>query len=327
MSFRRFLVKRVAISIALTLVSVSIIFLALRLLPGDPFSSLIASGGLTQEQVQALRVQYGLDEPVYVQYVKYVQSLLTLNFGFSIAQSRPVSEIIFPRLLNTMLLLVPALVVTAIVSSALGSYAGWNRGSSFEQLSIVVTTFFRSTPVFVTGIFFLIIFSYQLDLFPAFGMRSPVANPEGLVETYLHPDFAMHYFLPFLATVLYYSGDFLLLARNSVVERKGSAFLTLHRAKGLSEMEQLARAGRNSMLPLLTYFALRLGMMFQGVITLEVVFAWPGIGRALVLAINQKDYPTVQAAIFIMAFAVIVMNLLADVMYAKVDPTVEGGDV
>jgi peptide/nickel transport system permease protein len=92
-------------------------------------------------------------------------------------------------------------------------------------------------------------------------------------------------------------------------------------------MGQLARAGRNSMLPLLTYFALRLGMMFQGVITLEVVFAWPGIGRALVLAINQKDYPTVQAAIFIMAFAVIVMNLLADVLYAKVDPTVEGGDV
>lgn len=326
MSFRRFLVKRIAISIVLTLVSVSIIFLALRLLPGDPFSSLIASGGLTQEQVEALRVQYGLDEPIYVQYVKYVQSLLTLNFGYSIAQSRPVSTIVFPRLLNTMVLLVPALVVTAIVSSTLGAYAGWNRGSWFEQLSIVVTTFFRSTPVFVTGIFFLIIFSYQLDLLPAFGMRSATANPEGLRETFLSTDFALHYFLPFVTTVLYYSGDFLLLARNSVVERKGSEFLTLHRAKGLSEMEQLARAGRNSLLPLMTYFALRLGMMFQGVITLEVVFAWPGIGRALVLAIDQKDYPTVQAAIFIMAFAVIVMNLLADIMYARLDPTIAEGD-
>lgn len=327
MSFRRFLIKRIAISIVLTLVSVSIIFLALRLLPGDPFSSLIASGGLTQEQVDAMRAQYGLDEPIYVQYLKYMQSLLTLNFGYSIAQNRPVSDIIFPRLLNTMILLVPALVVTAIVSSTLGSYAGWNRGSLFEQVGIVVTTFFRSTPVFVTGLFFLIIFSYQLDLFPAFGMRSSTANPEGLRETFVSTDFAYHYFLPFITTVLYYSGDFLLLARNSVIERKGSEFLTLHRAKGLSEMEQLARAGRNSLLPLMTYFALRLGMMFQGVITLEVVFAWPGIGRALVLAINQQDYPTVQAAIFIMAIAVIVMNLLADVMYAKLDPTISEGDV
>lgn len=327
MDFRRFLIKRIAISVVLTLVSVSVIFLALRLLPGDPFSSLIVSGGLTREQAQLIRAQYGLDDPVYIQYVRYVQSLITFEFGFSIAQSRPVADIILPRLLNTMILLVPALVITAIVSSILGSYAGWNRGSLFEQFSIVVTTFFRSTPIFITGIFFLIIFSYQLNLFPAFGMRSPVANPQGVLDTYLSADFAIHYFLPFLSTVLFFSGDFLILARNSVVERKGSDYLTLHRAKGLSEMQQLARAGRNSMLPLLTYFALRLGMMFQGIITLEVVFAWPGIGRALVLAINQKDYPTVQAAIFIMALAVIIMNLLADIMYAKIDPTVEVGDV
>jgi peptide/nickel transport system permease protein len=127
--------------------------------------------------------------------------------------------------------------------------------------------------------------------------------------------------------VLFYSGDFLMLARNSVVERKGSEFLMLHRAKGLSEMAQLGRAGRNSLLPLVTYFALRTGMLFQGVITLEVVFAWPGIGRALVQAILNQDYPTVQAAVFIMALAVIVMNLTADVAYAKLDPTVKAGDV
>ncbi|WP_049981369.1 ABC transporter permease [Halolamina rubra] len=327
MTFRRFLIKRIVIAFLLTLVSVSIIFVTLRALPGTPFSSLVASGGLSGEQVAELEAQYGLNEPIYVQYVKYIQSLLTLNFGYSIAESRPVSAIIYPRLLNTLVLLVPALITTAIVSSIAGLYAGWNRGSAFEQGSIVVTTFFRSTPVFVTGIFLLVIFAYQLGIFPAFGMRSPLDNPQGAIETYFAVDFAKHYFLPFVATVLYYSGDFLLLARNSVIERKGSAFLTLHRAKGLTEREQLARAGRNSMLPLVTYFALRMGMLFQGVITLEVVFAWPGIGRTLVQAINQQDYPTVQAAVFIMALAVIVMNLLADVMYAKIDPTVEEGDL
>jgi peptide/nickel transport system permease protein len=327
MSFRRFFIKRTVIAALLTLIAVSVIFATLRMLPADPFSSLVASGSLTPEEVAQLRAMYGLDEPIYVQYFKYIQNLFTFQFGISLTQQRPVGQIIVPALVNTMVLLLPALIATAIVSSLAGMYAGWNRGSWFEQSSIVVTTVFRATPIFVTGIFLLIIFSYGLGWLPAFGMRSPLANPDGYLDTYLSVDFLKHYLLPFTATVLFYSGDFLMLARNSVVERMGSEFLMLHRAKGLSEMEQLGRAGRNSLLPLVTYFALRTGMLFQGVITLEVVFAWPGIGRALVQAILNQDYPTVQAAVFIMALAVIIMNLTADVAYAKLDPTVEAGDV
>jgi len=327
MSFRRFLIKRTLIAALLTLIAVSVIFATLRMLPSDPFSGLVASGALTPEQVEEVRAMYGLDEPIYVQYLKYIQNLFTFQFGISLTQQRPVGEIIIPALVNTLVLLLPALVVTAVVSSLAGMYAGWNRGSRFEQSSIVVTTVFRAVPIFVTGILLLIVFSYGLNWLPAFGMRSSLANPDGYIETYLSVDFLKHYILPFTATTLFYSGDFLMLARNSVVERKGSEFLMLHRAKGLSEMEQLGRAGRNSLLPLVTYFALRTGMLFQGVITLEVVFAWPGIGRALVQAILNQDYPTVQAAVFIMALAVIVMNLTADVAYAKLDPTVEAGDV
>jgi peptide/nickel transport system permease protein len=327
MSFRRFLLKRTLIAALLTLIAVSVIFATLRLLPADPFSGLVASGSLTPDEVDQMRALYGLDEPIYVQYYKYIQNLFSFQFGISLTQQRPVGDIIIPALVNTMVLLLPALVATAIVSSLAGMYAGWNRGSWFEQSSIVVTTVFRATPIFVTGIFLLIIFSYGLGWLPAFGMRSSLANPDGYLETYLSVDFLKHYLLPFTATVLFYSGDFLMLARNSVVERMGSEFLMLHRAKGLSEMEQLGRAGRNSLLPLVTYFALRTGMLFQGVITLEVVFAWPGIGRALVQAILNQDYPTVQAAVFIMALAVIIMNLTADVAYAKLDPTVEAGDV
>jgi peptide/nickel transport system permease protein len=327
MSFRRFLIKRTIIAALLTLIAVSIIFATLRLLPADPFSGLVASGSLTTEELERIRALYGLDEPIYIQYIKYVQNLFSFQFGISITQQRPVGEIIIPALINTMILLLPALITTAIVSSLAGMYAGWNRGSWFEQSSIVVTTVFRATPIFVTGILFLIIFSYGLGWLPAFGMRSPLANPDGYIETFVSVDFLKHYILPFTATVLFYSGDFLMLARNSVVERKGSEFLMLHRAKGLSDMEQLGRAGRNSLLPLVTYFALRTGMLFQGVITLEVVFAWPGIGRALVQAILNQDYPTVQAAVFIMALAVIIMNLTADIAYARLDPTIEAGDV
>jgi peptide/nickel transport system permease protein len=326
MSFRRFLVKRIAISIALALLSVSIIFLSMRLLPGDPFGSLVASGNLTPEQLEAVRAQYGLNEPLHIQYLNYMYNIITFNFGYSISQGRPVMDILVPKLVATLVLLVPALIATAVVSTLLGMYAGWNRGSKFEKASIVVTTFFRSTPIFITGIFFLIIFAYTLNWFPAFGIRSPTANPNGFVERYISADFGMHYVLPFATSVLFFSGDFLLLARNSIVERKGAAYLQLHAAKGLSEFEQLARAGRNSMLPVVTYFALRMGMLFQGVITLEVVFAWPGIGRALVLAIQQQDYPTVQAAVFIMALAVIIMNLVADIVYARIDPTVSAGE-
>lgn len=320
--FRKFLLKRLAIAFVLTLVAVSVIFLVLRLLPGSPFEALITAGNLSQAQVDEIRALYGLDKPLWQQYVTYLGSLLTFQFGYSILRSQPVWEVLEPKLLNTLILLIPALVTTAVVSSLLGMYAGWKRGSTLEKASIIVTTFLRSTPVFITAIIFVIVFSYTFGVVPAFGMRSITASPEGYLETYLSIDFLHHYILPFTVAVLYYSGDFLLLARNGVIEKKGSEFLKLHRAKGLSELEQLARAGRNSMLPILTYFALRLGMIFQGLILLEVVFAWPGIGRALVLAIQQQDYPLVQAAVFIMALAVIIANLLADILYAYFDPTV-----
>lgn len=323
--FRRFLVKRFAIAVVLTLVAVTVIFLVLRLLPGSPFETLITAGNLTQEQIDRIMGLYGLDKPLWQQYLLYLKNLLTFQFGYSILQSRPVWAILAPKLVNTLILLVPALVTTAILSTLLGMYVGWNRGTKLETASIISTTFLRSTPVFITAIFLVILFSYTLNLVPAFGMRSITAAPEGYTETYLSLDFFHHYLLPFTVTVLYYSGDFLLLARNGVVEKKGSEFLKLHQAKGLSEFQQLLRAGRNSMLPVMTYFALRLGMIFQGLILLEVVFAWPGIGRALVLAIQQQDYPLVQAAVFIMALAVIIMNLIADIMYAYFDPTVSVG--
>ncbi|WP_435156673.1 ABC transporter permease [Haladaptatus sp. DFWS20] len=320
--FRKFLIKRFAIAAALTLIAVSIIFIVLRMLPGSPFEALITAGNLSQEQVDEIMGMYGLNKPLWQQYISYLKSILTFQFGYSILRSRPVWEVLEPKLVNTLILLIPALVTTAILSSLLGMYVGWNRGGKLEKVSIIVTTFLRSTPVFITAILFVILFSYTLGLVPAFGMREVTASPSGYLDTYLSADFLHHYILPFSVAVLFYSGDFMLLARNGVVEKKGSEFLKLHRAKGLSEFEQLARAGRNSMLPILTYFALRLGMIFQGLILLEVVFAWPGIGRALVLAIQQQDYPLVQAAVFIMALAVIIANLLADVLYAYFDPTV-----
>lgn len=323
--FQRFLAKRLAIAVVLTLIAVSVIFVVLRLLPGSPFEALVTSGNLNQQQIEEIRALYGLDQPMWRQYIDYMSSILTFQFGYSILRSQPVWDVLEPRLINTLILLVPALVTTAVLSSVLGMYAGWNRGSVLEKASIITTTFLRSTPVFITAIFFIIVFSYSLNVVPAFGMRSVTASPEGYVDTFLSVDFLHHYILPFSVAVLYYSGDFLLLARNGVVEKQGSEFLKLHRAKGLSEMQQLARAGRNSMLPILTYFALRLGMIFQGLILLEVVFGWPGIGRELVLAIQQQDYPLVQAAVFIMALAVIIANLAADVLYAYFDPTVSTG--
>lgn len=320
--FRRFLIKRTAIAGVLTLVAISVIFVVLRLLPGSPFETLITTGNLTPEQAEEISAAYGLNKPMWEQYIRYVGNLLTFQFGYSIRRSQPVWAILGPKLANTLILLVPALVTTAILSSLLGMYAGWNRGSAVEKSSIVVTTFLRSTPVFITAIFLLIVFAYQLGVVPTFGMRDLTDSPDGLLATYLSLDFLHHYLLPFVVAVLYYSGDFLLLSRNGVVEEKGSAFLKLHKAKGLTEAEQLLRAGRNSMLPVLTYFALRLGMVFQGLILLEVVFAWPGIGRLLVVAIRQQDYPLIQAAVFIMALAVIVMNLIADSLYEYFDPTV-----
>lgn len=314
-------------ALLLTIASVSIIFITLRLAPGDPLTTLLATGNIDAETAAELRAQYGLDEPLHVQYFQYLKSLLTFQFGYSLRTGEPVIELIGERILNSLIILLPALITTAIVSSLAGFYAGWTRGSLFEKWSIVFTTIFRSTPIFITAIFFLMIFSYGLNVTPVFGMRSPGASPTTWQGKFLSMDFLHHYILPFSVAVLYYSGDFLLLARNGVVEKTGSEFLKLHEAKGLSGSEQLYRAGRNSLLPIVTYFALRMGMIFQGLVLLEVVFAWPGVGRELVIAIQRADYTTVQAAVFIMALAVILGNLLADVLYGYLDPTVSAEEV
>jgi peptide/nickel transport system permease protein len=324
--FQRFVAKRVVTALVLTVASVSIIFVALRLAPGSPITTLLATGNIDQATANALREQYGLNDPIHIQYFKYLTSLLTFQFGVSLRTGQPVMELLGGRIMNSLIVLVPALIATSIVSTLLGFYAGWNRGSTFEKGSIIFTTIFRSTPIFITGIFLLMIFSYGLNVTPVFGMRSPAASYSTWQEKFLSLDFLHHYLLPFGAAALYYSGDFLLLARNGVVEKTGSEFLKLHKAKGLSNLEQLQRAGRNSLLPIVTYFALRMGMLFQGLVLLEVVFAWPGVGRELVLAIQRADYTTVQAAVFIMALAVIFGNLMADILYGYLDPTVTAGE-
>ncbi|NHN61679.1 MULTISPECIES: ABC transporter permease [Halorussus] len=324
--FHRFLLKRLVTAFVLTIAAVTIIFVVLRLAPGNPLTTLLATGNIDPQTAAELRAQYGLDEPLHVQYFQYLTSLLTLQFGVSLRTGQPVMELLGGRIMNSLIVLLPALVTTAIVSTLAGFYAGWNRGGLFEKWSIVITTVFRSTPIFITAIFLLMIFAYGLDLLPVFGMRSPAASPTTWQEKFLSVDFLQHYILPFTAAALYYSGDFLLLARNGVVEKTGSEFLKLHKAKGMSDTEQLYRAGRNSLLPIVTYFALRTGMIFQGLVLLEVVFAWPGVGRELVLAIQRADYTTVQAAVFIMAVAVILGNLMADILYGYLDPTVSVGE-
>lgn len=324
--FQRFIIKRLILSALLTVAAVTIIFILLRFMPGTPFEQIMMSDQAPPEAMERMRARYGLDDPLHIQYLKYVRSMLLLEFGFSIRTGRPVWEILLPKLRNSLVLFLPAVTFTAIVSSLLGMYAGWHRGSWFERSSISVSTALRATPRFVTGVLLLMIFAYGLGFFPSFGMRSITASPEGWYDLYVSWDFLHHAALPFATTALYYSGDFLLLARNGVIERKGSAFLKLHRAKGLTETEQLMRAGRNSMLPLITYFAQRLGLLFAGNILIEVVFAWPGIGRQVVLSLEQSDYPTVQAAVFLMALAIILANLLADIVYGYFDPTLETGE-
>lgn len=325
-SFRGFLLKRLGMAVFLALMAVTIIFAMLRWAPGSPYQDLLLNPNLGPEQIQQIEARYGLDEPLYVQYINYVSALLTFDFGISPRTGRPVMDTLVPRILNSIVILVPALVVTAIVNTIAGFYIGWNRGSWLEKFSIIGTTTFRSIPVFVTGVFLLTIFAYWLELLPIFGIRSAGASYANWQQKYFSIDFLRHYLLPFTTAALFYSGDFMLLARNGVIEKKGAEFIKLHRAKGLSELEQLARAGRNSLLPIVTYFTLRMGMMFQGLVLLEIVFGWPGVGRELVIAINRSDYAFVQAAVFVMALAVIFGNLLSDVLYGYIDPTIKVGD-
>jgi peptide/nickel transport system permease protein len=286
---------------------------------------------LSAEAVEAARVRFGLDKPVFLnteggnlfdsQYFRYVGALVQGDFGTSYAfNNRTVSSLIGQALVNTIWLIVPAQILSIVLGVALGLWAAWRRGTKIDVAALTFSLFMWALPTFFLGILLLFFGSRYLGL-PSAGRVTIGATHAGFTDAAV--DVLRHLFLPTLTFALVLLGEYMLVMRSSVVEVFGEDYIQTAKAKGLTTFQIIRKhAFRNAMLPIVTLIALNLGFTVSGAIQVETVYSWPGLGKLTVDAISQRDYPVLQGAFLLLAVAVIFANLIAELLYLRLDPRV-----
>jgi len=303
----------------------TIVFLMFRLMPGDPSAAFI-DPTFTVEQQQAVRAQFGLDRPLSEQYLIYLGNLGRGEFGLSFRQRQPVLGMVLDVLPNTLLLTLTALLIAYAFGTLLGAVMAWKRGGRFEAISVPLVLTTRAAPEFWVGMVMLAIFAFGLGWLPSGGANVAGAQYASEWDRILSFDYLRHLALPALTLAIYLQGLPALLMRSSMLEVMREEFVTMARMKGLSERTIMLRhAARNALLPLVTAFALGFGQSVGGNVVVENVFSWPGLGRLLADAIANSDYPLAQCAFLLIAFVLVLMNFLADLLYGLLDPRVAHG--
>ena len=318
----KYLGKRLLYMVANLWVIVTISFFLFRLVPGNP-ADLMVSPFVGEQVRDAIIERLGLNDPLPLQYVKYMRDLLTGDFGTSYLTNKPVIAVVVPAFANTLVLVLGMFLVSFIVGSALGALMAWYRNSSFEKIASTSELFVRSAPTFFVGVVLILIFSKNLGWLPSTGMRDANFGETNLLKVYTSADFLKHLILPVVAGSVYAHVVPALLMRNTMLELKYADFIDLVRAKGFSERYVMFRHGvRNALMPLIAEGSQFLGWAIGGLVAIEFVFSWPGLGREIVNALNGRDYPVAQASFFLIAVMVMVVYFLADIVASMLDPRV-----
>jgi peptide/nickel transport system permease protein len=288
-------------------ISVMLFFL-LRALPGDP-AQVIAGELATQEQVELIRQQLGLDEPVYVQYAKFLSRLARFDLGISTRTQYPVTQEIMPRLLNTVILAATATILACLLGIPAGIIAAVKPYTTMDMVVTVLALFGMSMPAFWLGLMLIIVFSVKFKLLP-------VGGNAGFV----------YLILPAITLAAALVAVIARNTRSAMMEVLAQDYITTARSKGVQEKMVIIRHGiKNSFIPIVTVIGLQLGTMLGGTVLTETVFAWPGLGRLLISSILARDYPVIQGAILIFALMFVLTNLAVDLTYAYLDPKVRYG--
>jgi len=277
---------------------------------------------VTEDVVAKIKMRFGLDKPLATQYLSFLISMFKGDFGYSLHFHRPVFQIILLRLPWTLFLLGTSSIISTIISFYLGVWLAWKRGTRLDVYGTNFLMFIRSTPHFWLGMIFLLLFSYYFGVFPLYGALTPGAVYNNQLERLV--DIIYHSILPGGVLTIRKIGTTLLYVRNSTLDVIGEDFVITAKAKGLTERRILFHhIARNAMLPMVTIIALRFGSLVDGAILTETVFSYPGTGKLIYEAILNNDYFLIQGAFFMIAICVLSANLIADLIYVKLDPRVK----
>lgn len=319
----RFAARKLVSAIITVFLITCVNFAIFRIAPGDPVRMMFGDPRVKAEQMQKVREQFGLDKPPLVQFFSYLRELPRGNLGFSFSHRRPVTEVIFQRIPNTLVLVVTSLAIAVVLGVFLGAVAGWKSGTRFDRAIVSVSLAVYSIPSFALGLLLLLVFSFLLAAFPLGGMSSAASGFTGLRHL---ADVGWHLVLPAVSIIFWYIGEYVLLTRSAMADVLNQDYIMLARAKGLRESLVLRRhAFRNALLPVITMTGINFAFAVGGVIEAETVFSWPGVGRLTYEAVMKRDYPLLQGLFLIFAVSVVLVNLVVDLIYGYADPRIKSG--
>jgi peptide/nickel transport system permease protein len=317
------MIRRLA-SLLLTLwIAVTLVFVLFRMVPGDPAA--VLAGPLASEEAKAaLTRDLELDRSLFAQYVSYLGNLLQGDLGTSYAQRRPVMDLVLPAFFNTFTIVICTFLLAYGIGTILGVYLAWYRGTRREAGATFFALILRGAPSFWIAILLINLFAVRLDWLPAAGMTSVENIGTTSLSTYLSLDFLEHLILPVVAATVFAVGLPLLLVRNTMLEVVGSQYMELAEAKGLPQRRVMFRHGaRNALLPAVNASAQFIAWAMGGMVVIENVFSWPGLGREIVGALEQRDYMLAQGSLLLIAVMVVTLNLIADLVSAYLDPRID----
>jgi len=291
------------------------VFLLLRLSPGDP-AAVIAGDYATAEDVQKIREKLGLSEPIFVQFVTWLGSLIQGDLGTSIFSNKPVTELIAQRLEPTLMLALTTIIFSILVAVPLGTIAAFRAGSWIDRLVMLFSVGGFSVPVFVLGYILIYFFSISWRILPVQGYRSPFED--GMLP------FMQHIILPTLTLSVIYIALLARMTRASVMEVLEEDYIRTARAKGLSEVKILMQhALRNAAVPIVTVIGIGIALLIGGVVVTESVYNIPGLGRLVLDAVLARDYPIIQGLILFFSLIYVLLNLIIDLTYTLFDPRIK----
>ena len=335
-SFRNFFITRILLTIPMVLILVTMVFVIMRILPGDPIRSQLGPR-ISSEQADQMRERLGLNRPLHVQYVDFLISMITLDFGNALTQGeRPIRAEMAERFPATIELIIPAMILTAVVGIYSGAYAAKHRKQPADYLLRLWSIIIYSFPIFFLGLLFQILFSVRLNWLPIAGrmdalLLSRFQSPTNfyVIDSIITGNWPAlwstleHLLLPSVTLGLALTGVFVRLTRVNMIEMLQSDFITAGRARGIPENKLVYRHSlRNTFIPIMTLLGLQFAILLAGAVLTETTFSWPGMGRYLVERIELRDYTAVQAVIAVFAMFVGLITLIMDLLYGLIDPRI-----
>jgi peptide/nickel transport system permease protein len=327
MSLARFVTKRVLQGVGVVWGVITVVFALRFITPGSVINA-VAPLDATQETRRAIARELGLDEPLYVQYARYVGDLLRGDMGFSYVKGQEVARLVFSKLPATIELAVAATVLAIAISIPLGVLSATRRNQPPDYVATLFSLGGISTPNFWLGIMMILVLAVQLNLFQTSGrgvgfpgVVAAITGPAPFFDTLLR--WLSFITLPAIALGTYFTALITRLTRSGMLDELGKSYVEATRAKGLPEtLVRYKHALRNTLIPVITVLGLQLGTLIGGAVITEQVFAWPGLGQLVIDSINLRDWPVLQGSLVVIGTSFVLVNIVVDTLYAYLDPGV-----